>query len=443
MIRCFPFNPNLGPVCALICFAEVSCLLPPIESRISTLHVNNLDRVLSMKSRMSPMGDPSNPIYHLQPGRTQNLEQNLTPHSAVCSSAQYFDSWKPVECTTTELYQVSSFNLPAAYDSSLITPVSMTSSPNIAARSAPASRRDLDSNLSPLISPTSYQLGWDPESYGPAYGQPMKHKDRSVALQLSTVDQVFPPSPSYMVAPNHYFGHYTVSAPLSARTSNSSPSVQQSPHLQNSPNMQSAGGLSNSSYHSMHSSSQNGSMFRQSNPAPILIAPNPNSLRAATVKQDYGTSRQDSMSCNRSPPSSYGPIQRTFPEPLASLPSRGKKSHKRKDPPSPYYDEIASFGDLNDGERLLLQLTTRDHLQWKEVAQKWNKAMNLDKSVAALQMRKKRLQERLRVRSYLFYPSEVCLIYASSGVDRRRGSLFHPSSTECDCIKARANLSVE
>lgn len=390
------------------------------------------------------MGDPSNPIYHLQPGRTQNLEQNLTPHSAVCCSAQHFGSWEHVECTITERHQVSSFNLPAAYDSSLITPVSMTSSPNIATRSAPALRRDLDSNLSPLISPTSYQLGWDPESYGPTYGQPMKHKDRSVALQLSTVDQVFPPSPSYMVAPNHYFGHYTVSAPVSARTSNSSPSLHQSPHLQNSPNMQSAGGISNSSsYHSMHNSSQNGSMFRQSNQAPILIAPNPNNLRAATVKQEYGPSHMDSMSSSRSPPSSYAPIQRTFPEPPASLPSRGKKSHKRKEPPSPYYDEIASSSDLNDGERLLLQLTTRDHLQWKEVAQKWNKAMNLDKSVAALQMRKKRLQERLRVRSYLFYPSEVCLIYAFSGVDRRRGSLFHPSSDEGNCIKARANQSVE
>jgi hypothetical protein len=54
-------------------------------------------------------------------------------------------------------------------------------------------------------------------------------------------------------------------------------------------------------------------------------------------------------------------------------------------------------GDINAEEQLLLQLSGRDKLPWKEVTDKFNKATGQEKKVAALQMRKKRLLERIRV----------------------------------------------
>jgi hypothetical protein len=273
----------------------------------------------------------------------------------------------------------------------------MSSSPRMPVRPAPTSRREMDMNLSPLMaSPTSYQENWPGNSnYGPAYSQPMKHKDRSTAL-IPTAGPVFPPSPSYMLGPNTYFDHCTVPIPMSGRTSDPVDSLHQGSHLYHSPNMQSATGLCNGFHHSLSHPSQNGSLFRQSNPAPILIAPNP-PLRTSMVKQDYGSIQQNSMSLPPSPPRSRGPSHGIISGPTGSLPSRGKKSQKIKESPGPLYDAMASSGELNEGERLLLKLTTEEHLQWKEVRQKWNKEMNLDKTVAALQMRKKRLMERIKV----------------------------------------------
>ena len=48
-------------------------------------------------------------------------------------------------------------------------------------------------------------------------------------------------------------------------------------------------------------------------------------------------------------------------------------------------------------EQILMQLTEVDRLPWKEVAIKFKERTGKDMRVPALQMRKKRLMERLRV----------------------------------------------
>jgi hypothetical protein len=215
----------------------------------------------------------------------------------------------------------------------------------------------------------------------------MKLKDPSGILQISTADSSFPASPYVCTSP--YYGSFGVSAtPQSVRTSNSSPSVNPSP------NLQSAGGLSSTD--SRCSSQQTpATSYRSNFQAPILIAPNPQTRRPAT-NNEHGPFRQNSLQSNQSnqsPSRSQGPPQGAFTEKLGSIPPRGKK---RKDPPRDY-EAIVLSDDINAEERLLLQLSGRDKLPWKEVAAKFNKATGQSKKVAALQMRKKRLMERLRV----------------------------------------------
>ncbi|PMD20900.1 hypothetical protein NA56DRAFT_572842 [Hyaloscypha hepaticicola] len=302
----------------------------------------------------------SETLYPTHSGRPQSQAQDLTPYSAV-----------------------SSFNLPAHYDSTLITPVSLTSSPSMPTKSAPAMKQDIGIKLSPAtMSPAYHMFCGDAEFASPRYNPPMKLKDPSGILQISAVDSSFPASPYVCSSP--YYGAFGVSA-TSVRTTNSSPNVNASPHLQ------SAGGLSSTDSH--HSRQQTPASFRSNFQAPILIAPNPQSLRPAT---NYGPQRQNSLHSPRSthsPPQFQGPRQGNSSDNLGSMPLRGKK---RKDPPS-NYEEIICSGDISPEEQLLLELSCRDKLPWKEVAAKFNQETRQTKRVAALQMRKKRLLERLRV----------------------------------------------
>ena len=322
-------------------------------------------------------------LYPTHSGRPQSQAQDLTPYSAVCPeccSAQ----WDHLQRALSDaIDQVSSFNLPAHYDSTLITPVSLTSSPSMPTKSAPAMKQDISIKLSPAtMSPGYHMFCGDDEFPSPSYNPPMKLKDPSGILQISAADSSFPVSPYVCSSP--YYGAFGVSA-TSVRTTNSSPNVNVSPHLQ------SAGGLSSTDSH--HSRQQTPASFRSNFQAPILIAPNPQSLRPAT---NYGPQRQNSLNSPRSthsPPQFQGGRQGNYTDNLGSLPLRGKK---RKEPPSDY-EEIICSGDINPEEQLLLELSCRDKLPWKEVAAKFNQETRQTKRVAALQMRKKRLLERLRV----------------------------------------------
>jgi len=330
----------------------------------------------------------SDPMYPTHSGRVQHHAQDLTPYSAVCPEECCSTHWDDLQRALSDsIHQVSSFNLPAHYDSTLITPVSLTSSPAMPTKPASALRKESEIKLSPTMSP-SYHLFPDDEFTSPRFNPPMKLKDPSGILQISTADNSFPASPFVCNSP--YYGSFGVSAtPQSARTTNSSPAVHQSP------NLQSAGGLS-SSNGSRHSRQETpATSYRSSYQAPILIAPNPSCLKPAT-NTEHAPYRQNSLQSNQSnssPPHSKGPPQGAFPQALSSISPRGKK---RKDPPSDY-DVIMQSGDINAEEQLLLQLSGRDKLPWKEVTDKFNKATGQEKKVAALQMRKKRLLERIRV----------------------------------------------
>ncbi|KAE9368557.1 hypothetical protein N431DRAFT_60497 [Stipitochalara longipes BDJ] len=304
-------------------------------------------------------------LYPTQSGRPQSQAQDLTPYSAV-----------------------SSFNLPAIYDSTLITPVSLTSSPSMPTKSAPAMTKE-EIKLSPSTMSPGYHLGWPEEDFASSrYNPPMKLKDPSGVLQISAADSSFPASPYVCTSP--YYGAFGVSAtPHSARTTNSSPGVHASPHLH------SAGGFSSNDGH--HSRQPTPASYRGNFQAPILIAPSPQTLRPAT-NYDRGPYRQLSLQSNRSmqsPPHSQGPLQGPpFTQNLSPMHSRGKK---RKEPPSDY-EAILRSSEINPEEKLLIELSSGPNkLPWKEVAIKFNKMTQQSKRVAALQMRKKRLLERLRV----------------------------------------------
>jgi hypothetical protein len=324
-------------------------------------------------------------LYPTQSGRPQSQARDLTPYSAVCPEECYSTQWDHLQRALSDSNnQVSSFNLPAHYDSTLITPVSLTSSPSMPTKSAPPTKGETEIKLSPAtMSPGYHMFCGDDDFASPRYNPPMKLKDPSGILQISIADSSFPASPYVCTSP--YYGAFGVSAQTPHRTTNSSPNIHPSP------NLQSSGGLSSTDSH--HSSLQTPASYRSNYQAPILIAPNPQSLRPAT---NYGPHRQNSLQSPRStqsPPHSQGSRQGTFAETMSSRSPRGKK---RKDPPSDY-EVIIRSGDCNGEEQLLLELSGRDKLPWKEVAAKFNQATGQSKRVAALQMRKKRLLERLRV----------------------------------------------
>ena len=255
----------------------------------------------------------------------------------------------------------------------------------------PMLRRDPEIKLSPSTLSPNYQLFCTDDEFEASkfHNSPMKLKDPSATLHISTADKdiSFPQSPFMCSTP--YYGSFGVSAtPQSGRTSNSSPSINRSPHVR------SAGGLSNDSRRSRQQTpAQSATSYPGNSQAPILIAPNPLSLRPA--KQESGPPyRQNSLQSNQSTPQSQGPPQGQFPDQqLASLPPR----RKRKTPPTDYDSETALDGKCNFEEKVLLQLKEEQGLPWKEVAAKFNERTGKEMKVPALQMKKKRLRERLRV----------------------------------------------
>ncbi|EPE24589.1 hypothetical protein GLAREA_08441 [Glarea lozoyensis ATCC 20868] len=309
-----------------------------------------------------------NTYTSIQPARTLHHANNNpeTPYSAV-----------------------SSFNLPVTYDSSLVTPVSMSASPHVPrTTSSPNSSKEKPIKMSP-VSPT--YLGFQEEDgFGATrfHNEPMKYKDPPNALYVSTPESTFPASPY----PEPFFGNFGVSAPT---TRNPAPSPPLHPHQ--SPSLHSAGGLSNDSRNSRQPTP--GQAYRSHNQTPILIAPNPASLR-----KDSGVYRQNSIQSNHSHGSgshSHGlPQMHYSPQHHDShmLPSSGSK--KRKSPDSGLDHEYANGNQQMTGEeQLLLRLTDQLNLPWKDVMARFNDETGKSMKVPALQMRKKRLLERLRERA--------------------------------------------
>lgn len=280
--------------------------------------------------------------------------------------------------------QVSSFNLPAQCDSSLMTPVSLTGSPSLAIESHALNKSKRDARFSPsTVSP--YHLFAEEEDFGSKL--PMKWKDPK-ATHIPTSESPF--NSPYPI-PEPYFGSYSVSATSGyGRAPDASPSMQHSPKV--SPNA----GLGHGSYqsHRTTQTSTSSASFR-SIQAPILIAPNPSTLRPAT-RQDDGPYRQNSLHSIHSNPStlsSYGYSD----DRSSQSPPRGKK---RKSPSvSTGLDDYINYpDDINDEDRLLLDLAAQRELPWKKKTAKFNEKTGKQLKDAALQMRKKRLLDRMKVR---------------------------------------------
>ena len=326
-----------------------------------------------------------------------------TPYSAVCPLEFIFPSFYSTQSTFDSNAQVSSFNLPIQYDQ-LITPVSLSES--LAANTKPAylPSREMDVRLSPSeLSPGGYETFHAEDDYNSErHAYPMKYKHPpSGRLHITTSDQSFPPSP--LVPSTPYFGPYggVSSTPLSER-SESLPSMNQSPIGHNG---HSAGGMSNDGRHSRLPTPAQSYKARPMEPVriaptqahpvePIRIAPTPPALRPAFPNGD--PFRQNILPSIQHPatpsPAGQGPIKPLSALPLGFLPLK----RKRKSSHEPEGDIFLS-GDMTFEERILMELVEREGLPWKEVAARFRERTGKNMKVAALQMRKKRLIERLRI----------------------------------------------
>ncbi|CAG8958442.1 hypothetical protein HYFRA_00011119 [Hymenoscyphus fraxineus] len=302
--------------------------------------------------------------YNTQPGRNLHHNHNINNNPETPSSA------------------VSSFNMPAAYNSNLITP----SSPYMQRTASPVIHRENSVKLSPSHQSPVFSQFHDDDGYGaPKFNEPMKFKDSN--LQIASPDNGFTGSPWICETP--YFGSYGVSATNNTPSGNTSisslPSIQ--PHQ--SPDLNSSGGFSTESRESRQPTPQSAYRTHQT---PILIAPNPATLR----KDSGGVYRQNSISSTYSQSSTpRTPMSFHHRDNFNTLRSNG--SRKRKSPDNCIDPDTLSV-DLTVEESLLLQLTDRkEHLPWKEVASVFNEKMGKGLKVPALQMRKKRLERALLI----------------------------------------------
>ncbi|PQE29913.1 ER lumen retaining receptor protein [Rutstroemia sp. NJR-2017a WRK4] len=315
------------------------------------------------------------------------------PHSTGHSSARTpSHDWTPYSA-------VSSFNLPAQYDSSLITPITMAPSPNATSRTS-SSMKDRDVKLSPSMDSPDYPLfGGDADDFGSRLNPPMKQKEtssRSMKAPTTTAGDGYPGSNSPLFCATPYYGSFGVSAtPKTGRSAElSSPSLNLSPHSTSATG--GAGDLQRTRQPTPQS-------YRVQNTAPILIAPNPQTLRGATrpgempYRESYRHDSINSMNSISTSMNSLASTPQAYQDnsmmQLGPLPAR----RKRKSPPRQLEGELLLSGEISHEEQVLIQLADQEALPWKEVAQRFNEMTGKNMKVPALQMRKKRLRERLRV----------------------------------------------
>lgn len=329
--------------------------------------------------------------YNIHTARTHLHGQDLDSYSPVCFSTipplLMSPSGDPASAPDS-ISQVSSFNLPIQYDSSLVTPVSLTQSHPILAPASLASQKDLDIKLSPSqMSPTYPWLGCDDDYDEVHKPSEMKHKDPPGTRRISTSDSSFPPSPVVCYTP--YFGQFGVSAtPVSA--SSSSTSIIPSPRL-NAANV-----LNNGDKHPGRNPSPRMHHGYLGHAPPTVLLSTPDSLALRPSSKESGRDyRQSSLQ----PASPRSMTHSSSLEPLGPLPSRRKRKPLRETRDG----DVVLSGEMTTEEQILMQLTEQQNLPWKEVAARFKEQTGKAMKVPALQMRKKRLVERLRV----WTPSEV------------------------------------
>jgi len=332
-------------------------------------------------SRMSSMGEGFYSTLSVRPDH----HADFTPYSAVC----FYESFSTPKHLSWVLSdseeQVSSFNIPYSYDDSLNPPSSFTQSLTVDTKSAYCSPTDMEVKLSPPeLSPSVDLFSAEEEHPSDGRKSPMRYKDPHRRLHISTSNSSYPNSPCIPSPP--YFGSYGVSATPSLVPSESSPTMNQSPKTL-STNL--AGGSSSDSRHTRLPTPTQTPLRRPGDP--IRIAPNPPSMEPSLHNDPF---RQNSLAPLHSlgfqgAPAAYKPYSNA----VGGFP--GKNHRKRK--ASGQVGEILLSGDMTFEEQILMQLTEVDRLPWKEVAIKFKERTGKDMRVPALQMRKKRLMERLRV----------------------------------------------
>ncbi|KAL2063663.1 hypothetical protein VTL71DRAFT_5468 [Oculimacula yallundae] len=302
---------------------------------------------------------------------------------------------------------LSSFNLTPQYDADLVTPVSMTSSPH-STKLIPSMITDPYIKTSPgPLSPPYGNYSPDSDFYQ-RYNPPMKHKDSSTALHISTTDHSFPPGSPY-TCPSPYYGNFGVSAqPQSVK-------VESSPMFLNSPTMQSVGSYRNNGFYSRNQTPALSTSNYKSNSQtpiqvaprpyspPILIAPHPSVLKPATAKSGSGARRQSSKPSNimsrplhKASQQKYSPVHHSSGSEVQKC-----NTKKRRNATPGMYEKLmaaAQIREISPEERMLLQLRYRDGFGWSEIEERYALAFpgGKPKLAAALQMKKMRLVERLQ-----------------------------------------------
>lgn len=371
------------------------------------------------------MGDP---LYPSQYERIPNYE-GFTPQSAVCDL--YHSNLSQDRDGLSILYsqydQVSSFNLPLIYDSTLTTPVSLgADSPVLASKPADSSIHwgHEQSQMNHPMRDNRAIFGYNNNS------NRMKSKAKdSTALSLQV-----PPGPngdpglgfSYNMfdspqipnPPSPYFGSFGVSgAPVTPPT----PSLPSNAH--------SASQISSASTPSMNQSIPLGQ-----NNAPILIAPTPGQLRPikrshdSPIKTEHHGQQFPSRPLHQqhdhqSPNYFNPPVKRESP-PLSQA---SQKRRKPSDPTTPLYShprlsstdastmpssvklhgsqprfkQLGNNSDpqvLTEEESFLLHLREQREPRpdWKTTVIEFNNHTGKSFQIPALQMRYSRLKERIR-----------------------------------------------
>lgn len=319
------------------------------------------------------------------------MQEDLTPYSAVCNNGYLLPWLYSTQGFSDSSYQVSSFNLPVHYDHTLITPVSMSQSLGSLSKPAYISSHDLEVKLSPsAMSPNFELFQVDEDQYSPNV-----RSGDSLPLRITTGGRHSPhhsPQP-----PTPYFGHFGVSSQMTDTVrSDTAPSIHQSPTRTHSSGMSNFGMIPRLPTPTILASNHR-------SPPPIRIAPTPPTLGPALQHRVRNNSvvslpplSGDSVSSTASSQLQSSRTQRPHANSFGYLPVRRKRKASSKDSDSDSGD-ILLTGDMNYEEHLLMQLTELNPRPWKEVAAEWKIKTGKDMKVPSLQMRKKRLIDRLRV----------------------------------------------
>lgn len=324
-------------------------------------------------------------LFSEQYGRLSAPSQEWTPSSAVrdCTITEpHFHRGDASETLYSPNHQVSSFNLPLIYDSTLTTPVSLhPESPNTHGKplnDAQWGRNEHHSLQYPLRSNEGIYINTNSMS--------MKSKNDSITLSSSDPDNMLAispyifDSPSTPCPPTPYWGSFGVSAPstTTAPNSASTPSTTNPTVTVNAP---------------LGGSSQ----------APILIAPSPHRRPRQRVPDESNTQKRShqaqNFQMNTSGPQSH--IQSPVTGVKRECPSPTSKSKRRRRSVQPAEQpKPLSRDDLSEEDKILLHLRDikeEEKWDWKELTERFNRETGGKHNLAALQMRHTRLVERMRV----------------------------------------------